>query len=573
MTLGRAAGIWTVPWDPFVSRRHVELTWRNGRLDVRQLEPFHNPVYFRGAARQQFEMDVGEHFVIGETTFTLAEDPRAAVELNRPVKEQAFAPHELARLRYRHANQRMDVLGRLPDLIANSNDNNDLFVGLVNILLAGVNRSDVAALVVVDPDEEDSPIRTLHWDRRRGVSGDFRPSRRLILEAIRHREQSVVHVWSGGMNSSFGQSLVREGNDWAFCTPVRGDACRGWGLYVAGRFAAPAEFDLESPTIEGPEDLADDVKFAELVASILASLRQVRFLERRQASLTQFFSPLVLGKFAEEDPEVALEPRPCEVSVLFCDLRGFSKDSEQGAANLLGLLERVSKALGVMTSHILEEGGIVGDFQGDAAMGFWGWPVDDAEKTRQACLAAIGIRTQFEIAARRPDNPLAGFRVGIGIATGNAVAGKIGTADQSKIGVFGPIVNLASRLEGLCKILAAPILVDEATAAVARGSLEGSYARVRRVARVRPAGMETVVEVSELLPPLVEMPQVRDEHIEAYERALDAFIAGDWAQAMEHLHLVPPADRVKDFLTAYILQRNRVPPPGWDGVVTIETKG
>src|SRR6185437_1879212 len=125
----------------------------------------------------------------------------------------------------------------------------------------------------------------------------------------------------------------------------------------------------------GSPDMLADLKFTELVASILGALRQVRRLQRKQAVLSQFFSPVVIVSLADEDPEVVLAPRKTEVSVLFCDLRGFSLESEKHADDLMGLLERVSKALRVMTYHIMDSGGVVGDFQGDAAMGFWGWPL------------------------------------------------------------------------------------------------------------------------------------------------------------------------------------------------------
>ena len=156
---------------------------------------------------------------------------------------------------------------------------------------------------------------------------------------------------------------------------------------------------------------------------------------------------------------------------MFCDLRGFSRHSEQSAEDLLGLLNRVSQALGVTTHQIREQGGVLGDFHGDAAMGFWGWPLPQPDAAVRACLAALAIRAEFAETASRRDDPLADFRVGIGIATGRAVAGKIGTVDQVKVTVFGPVVNLASRLEGMTKILHAPILIDERTAIVVRNQL------------------------------------------------------------------------------------------------------
>jgi adenylate cyclase len=388
----------------------------------------------------------------------------------------------------------------------------------------------------------------------------------LIQEAVR-RGESVLHVWNvRGAIQAFTEA---DNYDWAFCTPVPGDACRGFGIYLAGRFAGETPL---SPAPSDPTDLRDDLKFTEIAASTLGSLSELRALGRRHAGLSQFFSPVVLEALSVEDPQIALAPRETQVSVLFCDLRGFSLTSEHSAGDLLGLLERVSKALGVMTHQILDHGGVVGDFQGDAAMGFWGWPLSSPHDARQCCLSALRIRAEFATAARQADPALADFQVGIGLATGRAVAGRIGSADQAKVTVFGPVVNLASRLEGMTKMFRASVLLDAETAAAIRDSLPPDVARVRHVARVRPFGMDTAVEISELVPPLADCPELSDEGIADYERALDAFEAGRWSQAFELLHRVPAADRLKDFLTVYIAQHNRTPPRDWDGVIALANK-
>jgi adenylate cyclase len=258
--------------------------------------------------------------------------------------------------------------------------------------------------------------------------------------------------------------------------------------------------------------------------------------------------------------------------VLFCDLRGFARTSERSAEDLLGLLNRVSLALGVTTHHIREEGGVLGDFHGDAAMGFWGWPLPQPDAALRAARAALAIRAQFAAAALRQGDPLADFRAGIGIATGNAVAGKIGTVDQVKVTVFGPVVNLASRLEGMTKTLHAPILIDQRTADVLRSQLSPDAGRLRRVAVVKPFGMDHRLEVTELLPPAAEFPALSDAHIGEYERALDDVVAGRWSEAFERLHRVPAEDRVKDFLTVLIAQHNRTPPDNWTGVIPLTVK-
>ena len=187
----------------------------------------------------------------------------------------------------------------------------------------------------------------LHWDQRLAIAAQFRPSQSLILQSLGQR-QSVLHVWRGAAPNSDGRTRVPDESytasdafDWAFCAPVLGKACRGWGLYVAGRFNV--ERSGLTPSSD-PTDLREDVKFTELVAAMLSSLRQMRLLERRHATLSQFFSPVVLSTLADEDPEVVLAPRETDVSVMFCDLRGFSRESERHAGDLLGLLQRVSRA-------------------------------------------------------------------------------------------------------------------------------------------------------------------------------------------------------------------------------------
>ncbi len=107
---------------------------------------------------------------------------------------------------------------------------------LVNLLLAGLPRAGAAALVMVKHPEDQRPrIDVLHWDRRVMMGGDFQPSERLILDAIR-RGESVLHVWNAADAAGSSAFTLSQGVDWAFCTPVGGKACQGWGIYVAGRF-------------------------------------------------------------------------------------------------------------------------------------------------------------------------------------------------------------------------------------------------------------------------------------------------------------------------------------------------
>jgi adenylate cyclase len=574
--IGRSASPWSVPWDDRISRRHVEVCLRGRTLHVKVLEAARNPVFFRGRQVTEFDLHPGEHFVIGGTSFTLA-DERAftSLEMPLPASERTFSVEELRRRPYRRADERIEVLSRLPDIISGSSTDEEMLVRLVNLLLSGVPRATAAAVVALQPSAGMAPATTrsesanrdpqsvsvLHWDRRMLSSAEFRPSERLIRRAIETGE-SVVHVWSAAVERG-GDYTLSEGVDWAFCVTAPGQACAGWGLYVTGAFADGAAESADA------ESLRDDLKFTELTAATLGSLREARLLARRQAALSQFFSPAVLDALANQDAEAALAPREAPVTVLFCDLRGFSRESERHAGRLHELLERVSQALGVMTRQILDQGGVIGDFHGDSAMGFWGWPLPQHDAALRACRAALAIRKQFASAAAGDASPLAGFRVGIGIASGRAVAGKIGTVDQVKVTVFGPVVNLAARLEELTKVVRVPILVDEPTAAAIKESAPRDVARMRKLARVKPRGLEAAVELSELVPPATDFPDLSDEHLAAFDAAVEALQAGDWPRAIQLLHLVPPDDLAKDFLTVFIAQHNRVPPANWDGTIPL----
>jgi len=556
--LGRAGGEWSTPWDERISRQHVSLNWRAGRLNVQALPEAKNPVFFRGRKHDQFSLKPGEHFVIGATSFTLVEErAQATLDAPLPVNERTFDAHELRRASFRHPDQRIAALARLPDIISGSANDNELFVRLVSVLMSGITSAKGAALVKVTDSNE--PVEVLQWDRRAIAGNDFHPSERLIREAVQ-RSESVVHVWNAASGTHLADFTLSEGVDWAFCTPIPGNCCSGWAVYATGIFPADVPGD--------PEWLRDDLKFAEFVATTFSSLREAQLLVRRQAGLSQFLSPVVLNAIGSSEPETVLAPREADVSVLFCDLRGFTTRSEQESSNLLGLLNRVSEALGVMTRHILGHGGVVGDFHGDAAMGFWGWPLPQTDAVERACRAALAIRREFEAATRDGGSSLADFRIGIGIASGRAVAGKIGTVDQVKVTVFGPVVNLASRLETMTKTLQAPILLDAPTAQIARLRLNPTEANIRRVARVRPVGLQSAMDVSELLPP----GALSESHIAAYESALDAVIAGDWKKAFQLLHQVPAEDEVKDFLTVFIAQHGRTPPPNWEGVIALKEK-
>lgn len=589
--LGRGRCQWPVPWDQQISRQHISLFWDGIQLTVKRLESSRNPVFHKGKQVDSFTIKPVDHFVIGTTSFTLVQSTvGATVEMPNPAKEKLFSRKSLNEIRFRDAERRLAILSDLPELISNANDDNELFVRLCNVIFGGVSMAASVGIISYTPPQEinstvslssSEPISVLHWDRRFNEVANFQPSSRLIHSSI-SSSQSVLHVWDDPESVS-ALTMIDPAHDWAFCTPIPSSEKPDLAIYVSGASAGTAE-EVSGSTIAN--SLQEDIKYTELVAKIAGSLRKVRNLQTRQASLRSFFSPVVMEQMQTQDPSEVLRPRECEVSVLFCDLRGFSAISEQMSGKLMQLLHQVSDALGVTTSHILEQGGVVGDFHGDATMGFWGWPVEQKDQVHRACMAALAIHKDFlQLAAlhrkEQQDNgktSAASLQVGLGIASGAAVAGQIGTSDQVKVTAFGPVVNLAARLETMNRQLNTSILIDQST--LDRLNEEKPFIteeretlqfRTRFLGKVLPVGLTQPIEVAEVLPP-VDQSNLSDQDIDAFSFAMKHFTEGNWEEAYQALHEVPSHDRTKDLLTFLITQQNRQAPSNWDGVIRLNQK-
>ena len=570
MDLGREAHPLKTSWDSQVSRRHAIVTLIEDELLVERLAAARNPVFFGGKERDSFRLKPGEHFVIGSTTFMMSnERALPTLDVPNPVTQRSYTAEFLrSNVEYVDSDRRIRVLNRLPDLISTSGSERELYTRFVNVLMEGISSATSVAIFRQNNQGEDSPgndaTEVIHWDRRRLTSGDFSPSERLIRQAATEG-QVVEHIWNQTRAGGPEYTMDMD-NDWAFVCPLTGTATQGWGIYVTGRNrVSMAGSGPSSGSGTGELDLQGDIKFCELIGSTLQNLLEAQRLERRQSSLRSFFSPVVMDAFSDQDPDAVLAPKECEVSVLFCDLRGFSKASEQMAGDLLELLSRVSNSLGIMTRSILEYGGVIGDFHGDAAMGFWGWPLDQDDRAIRAIDASLQIKGEFEKINLDAEHPLRDFQMGIGIATGSAVAGKIGTSDQVKVTAFGPVVNLASRLEGMTKWFGGSILLDAET--VNQVVNQPHHFKFQKLGSFLPFGLRKPAGVYRVLPPDFS----EDNVLEQYDQALGLFEKGDWDAASQILekHDHEPCS---EFLLKHIRSHAGTMPMGFNGVIELRSK-
>lgn len=552
--------------DDHISNFHVLLTWDGSRLRVQRWKSAKNRVLVLDLVdtdlrrpMDDFSLGSYEQFQIGSTVFTLLPGDDAPTE--RTVSGQ-----ELDELAFVDPAPRVEALSTLPDLIRLSPNEQELEDELLRVILRGIPRSDVAAVVSLTagrtPEEVVLSIRGTKWRTR--ANRPFQPSRRLVKRAIEGRE-NVRYAWSAGSTSSHANdyATLSADADWAMCVRLHGPAAEG--LYVAGR-SRGVEFDTDGET---EAQLDGDLKFTKLAADIYAGLRDLRSLEQREAFLFQMLSPEVRKALQGKPFEQVTAARELPVTVLFCDLRGSVRAIEKGATDLPAMWKVVSQALDVMTAAIVKYQGVIGDFQGDAAMGFWGWPLPQDDQIDRAARAAVTIRNQFLEFGRLPGHPLAGFVCGIGLAHGPAIAGRLGSTDQMKIGVFGPAVNRAARLESATKQFKVPILADE-TVTLAIAAKPG-VTRVRKVVRIIPEGMDKPILIGEVMPadgdPSGTLPEADRQ---TYEAGLACFLAGDWA-GFRRTTAGLTGDGPTEFVTKFILSHpDEAPPPDWHGGIAVK---
>ena len=614
--LGRApAKGWAVDWDRSISREHADVCWQNGQLTVTCLPTAANPIKLRGAPFREVIVGGSEAFEIGQSSFyvdvtfmksanvvsqTMQTAPEPLVRMPQPtaepetlgefdvpndnfathdeeddvVEEHSYQDQDLRKVSFGDTERQMEVLSNLPKWISASKTDVDLALMLCGMLLDAIppavavavamfEESDVQAMRTHDSPDSDIPKpKVMRVQTRDAFDGRFAPSRKLLRKAL-SRGESVMHI-VGDMGGS--QFTMASSLGWAFCSPITAESCVGWCLYVSGTGGRDGNDMVTADSLKG------DLRFTQLVSQLIGSIHTVRTLQEHKTQLSAFFSPKVIANLTKKGGAGdILAPSERDITVLFCDVRGFSRQAERLKDDLHKLLDCVKAALSAMTGGILAFDGSIADFQGDAALGFWGWPTPLPDGPMSACKAALAIMQAFQLPPEER-GLLEGFSCGVGIAHGRAIAGQIGTSQQAKIGVFGPVVNQGSRIEGMTRQFGVGICIDEATAEFVRRLMPAEQGRVRRLARVRPKGMDTPLLIHELLPAEVEEDKVSEVARLNYEAALEMIIGGRWNEGLERLNAVPDDDGPKNFLIDHMAKTDNTPPDDWDGAFRLDAK-
>lgn len=229
--------------------------------------------------------------------------------------------------------------------------------------------------------------------------------------------------------------------------------------------------------------------FGGLVRNYAVEGRQRRFIK---SAFQHYLSPAVIEKVLVDPNALKLGGDRRELTILFSDLAGFTSLSEGLDPEALTTL--LNDYLTDMTDIILEEGGTLDKYEGDAIIAFWNAPLDQPDHAARACRAAV--RCQRKLAERRPEfRERCGkdLRARIGMHTGLVVVGNMGSKQRFDYTVLGDAANLASRLEGANKAFDSYVMVSEVTRAQAGDGFD-----FRPLGPIRVVGRKEPVEVFEL---------------------------------------------------------------------------
>jgi len=185
-------------------------------------------------------------------------------------------------------------------------------------------------------------------------------------------------------------------------------------------------------------------------------IRENRLKLQIKKQFEHYLSPDMVKKLQDDPSLLKLGGETRELTFLFCDIRGFTPISEKYKSDPQGLTRLINSFLTPMSDIILKSGGTIDKYMGDCIMAFWNAPLDCAEHQKKAILVAKDMREKM----KKLD---LGFNIGIGINSGTAVVGNMGSDQRFDYSVLGDAVNLASRLEGQSKEFNTTIVIGEDT--------------------------------------------------------------------------------------------------------------
>lgn len=295
--------------------------------------------------------------------------------------------------------------------------------------------------------------------------------------------------------------------------------------------------------------------------------------ERSKKWITSVFgkyvSPVVIENLIKNPDMINLGGEKRNITIFFSDIRGFTTISEKLEPE--ELVHLLNDYLTEMTSIIIKDQGLVDKYMGDAIMAFWGAPLDQSNHAEMACLSSLEMIDRLkELKNKWKKEGIPLLDIGIGINSGDAIVGNMGSSTRFDYTAMGDNVNLASRMEGLNKIYGTNIIITEKTQKIIKDKFE-----TRKLDAVRVKGKIKPIMIYELLSHKDKLSKKQSEFIKLYEEGLDLYFQKKWKQAINFFQSASKI--IKDEASNIFIKRckefqKNSPSSDWDGVWEMKTK-
>ena len=261
--------------------------------------------------------------------------------------------------------------------------------------------------------------------------------------------------------------LPRQGVVWAIPTLILsagGVMAASWYGYVKQGFLIDASFPVLFIAVVWSHSVYNNF------------VTQNRLRQQIKKQFGTYLSPDMVAKLQKDPSLLKLGGETRTMTFMFSDIRGFTPISEQYKGDPEGLTKLINRFLTRMTNIIIKHGGTIDKFMGDCIMAFWNAPIDDPEHETRAVWAAIEMQEELKkLNQQLAAEQLPEIKIGIGINTGEALVGNMGSDQRFDYSVIGDAVNLASRLESNSKTLGRTLVIGEDTYKKASGKVLLEY--------------------------------------------------------------------------------------------------
>ena len=412
------------------------------------------------------------------------------------------------------------------------------------------------------------------------------------VSAERNYNEAILHSMNNGVLTLDANGVLRKINEAAqrilrcSAEELLGRALdeyfvgrNNWVARSLGKVRASGRTDITVDTdlfVEGSETVSVNLATVPLTSmrnepiGYMLMMEDITREKRLRNTMSRYMSKSVVDQLLESG-EAVLGGTGRDVSVLFSDIRGFTSISERlGAKETVALLnEYFTDMVDIVFAH----DGVLDKYIGDMIMAVFGSVMQSKHDASNAVTVGNKMMTALhQLNRRRAARGGEAIRIGVGISTGNVVAGNIGSLKRMEYTVIGDRVNLAERLEGANKFYGTSILICDATYAAIK-----DHASAREIDLIRVRGRDKPVAIYEALGHHSEdsFPH-RTDVLQAFGAGLSQYRRREWVAAercfRQALAANPADGPSKIYLERCAIYRDAPPPDDWDGAWTMQGK-